>query len=46
MVAEEPRDGRPARLFHTDDRSLVEHLAFQLLEELHLPASLGRESAP
>jgi DNA-binding response OmpR family regulator/GGDEF domain-containing protein len=46
MVAEESRDGRPARLFHTDDRSLVEHLAFQLLEELHLPASLGRETGP
>ncbi len=43
MIREEGRNGSPARLFHTDDRGLVEHLAFRLQEELSLPLTLGPE---
>ncbi len=43
MIREEGRNGSPARLFHTDDRGLVEHLAFRLQEELSLPLTLGSE---
>ncbi len=41
LIREEGHDDAPARLFHTSDRALVEHLAFRLQEELALPASLG-----
>jgi diguanylate cyclase (GGDEF)-like protein len=37
VVREEGRNGAPARLFHTSDRSLVEHLTFRLQEELAVP---------
>ena len=30
-------------LFHTSDRSLVEHLTFRLQEELAVPLVLGHE---
>jgi hypothetical protein len=43
MIREEGRNGAPSKLFHTDDRGLVEHLAFRLQEELSLPQSLGAE---
>jgi diguanylate cyclase (GGDEF)-like protein len=43
LVREEARAGAPARLFHTSDRSLVEHLAFRLQHELAIPPSLGHE---
>ncbi len=43
MIREDGRNGSPARLFHTDDRGLVEHLAFRLQEELSLPLTLGSE---
>ncbi len=43
LIREEGHDETPARLFHTSDRALVEHLAFRLQEELALPASLGGE---
>jgi hypothetical protein len=35
----------PAKLFHTSDRELVEHLAFRLHEELAIPVTLGEDSA-
>jgi len=38
LVCEETRSGQRPRLFHTNDRDLVEHLAFRLQEELALPA--------
>jgi len=44
LVREETRNGAEARLFHTDDRSLVEHLAFRLQEELSVPSVLGHEA--
>ena len=44
LIREEARDGVEARTFHTDDRSLVEHLAFRLQEELALPASSERSA--
>ena len=34
LIREEARNGAQARVFHTDDRSLVEHLAFRLHDEL------------
>ncbi|MBW2269012.1 MAG: response regulator [Deltaproteobacteria bacterium] len=34
----------PARLFHTNNRQLVEHLAFGLHDELALPGTLGGEA--
>ena len=37
LVREEGQRGAPARLFHTSDRGLVEHLAFGLQQELALP---------
>ncbi len=37
LVREEGPRGAPARLFHTSDRGLVEHLAFGLQQELALP---------
>jgi diguanylate cyclase (GGDEF)-like protein len=43
LVREEGRNGVPARLFHTSDRSLVEHLTFRLQEELAVPKMLGLE---
>ncbi len=43
LIREEAHEDTPARLFHTSDRALVEHLAFRLQEELALPASLGGE---
>jgi diguanylate cyclase (GGDEF)-like protein len=43
LVREEGRNGAPARLFHTSDRSLVEHLTFRLQEELAVPPVLGHE---
>jgi CheY-like chemotaxis protein/GGDEF domain-containing protein len=45
VVREEAHNGSTARMFHTSDRSLVEHLAFRLQEELCVPASLGLEEA-
>jgi diguanylate cyclase (GGDEF)-like protein len=36
VTAHRPDDGR-LRLFHTEDRSLVEHLAFQFQKDLGLP---------
>ena len=44
MIREEARGGAPARLFHTDDRHLVEHLAFRLQGELAVPRSLAPEA--
>jgi diguanylate cyclase (GGDEF)-like protein len=41
LIREEGQEGSEARLFHTSDRGLVEHLAFRLHQELALPASLG-----
>jgi hypothetical protein len=43
LIREEGRNGAPARLFHTSDRGLVEHLAFRLQEELAVPAALAQE---
>jgi DNA-binding response OmpR family regulator/GGDEF domain-containing protein len=43
LIREEAPDGVEARLFHTDDRSLVEHLAFRLQEELAVPPKLRAE---
>ena len=45
LVREEGRNGAPARLFHTSDRSLVEHLTFRLQEELAVPLVLGHEGS-
>jgi len=45
LVREEGRNGAPARLFHTSDRSLVEHLTFRLQEELSVPLVLGHEGS-
>jgi hypothetical protein len=45
LVREEGRNGVPARLFHTSDRSLVEHLTFRLQEELAVPLVLGHEGS-
>ncbi len=47
LICEEARNGQPAKLFHTSDRELVEHLAFRLQEELALPAVASfEESTP
>jgi two-component system cell cycle response regulator len=43
LVREEGARGAPARLFHTSDRNLVEHLAFRLQEEIAVPPTIGRE---
>lgn len=43
VVREESHNGAPARLFHTSDRGLVEHLAFRMHEELAVPATLGED---
>ena len=43
MVRDASGDG-PARIFHTSDRGLVEHLAFRLHEDLGIPATLGEEA--
>jgi diguanylate cyclase (GGDEF)-like protein len=43
LVREEGPHGAPARLFHTSDRNLVEHLAFRLQEEISVPPSIARE---
>jgi len=43
LIREEGAAGSEARLFHTSDRGLVEHLAFRLHQELALPVSLGGE---
>jgi diguanylate cyclase (GGDEF)-like protein len=45
LVREEGRNGAPARLFHTSDRSLVEHLTFRLQEELAVPLVLEHEGS-
>ncbi|MBW2293840.1 MAG: hypothetical protein JRG94_16220, partial [Deltaproteobacteria bacterium] len=37
MVTAHRPDGDEIRFFHTDDRSLVEHLAFQFQKDLGLP---------
>ena len=37
LVRDEKVNGEGARLFHTNDRSVVEYLAFQLQRELALP---------
>ncbi|MFQ5418080.1 MAG: diguanylate cyclase domain-containing protein, partial [Myxococcota bacterium] len=37
LVCGEKRDGEGVRMYHTDDRRVVEHLAFQLQRELSLP---------
>ena len=44
LVREEGPRGAPARLFHTSDRGLVEHLALGLQQELALPHG-GRSPA-
>lgn len=41
LLREEGRNGGPARLFHSDDRGLVEQLAFRLQEELAVPPGIG-----
>jgi hypothetical protein len=46
IVREASGNGSPARLFHTSDRGLVEHLAFRLHEELGVPPTLGEETSP
>ncbi|MGI9592003.1 MAG: response regulator [Myxococcota bacterium] len=43
LIREEARNGAQARVFHTDDRSLVEHLAFRLQDELDVPSRLAEE---
>ncbi len=40
LIREEVDDGGEARVFHTDDRSLVEHLAFRIHDELAVPSTL------
>jgi diguanylate cyclase (GGDEF)-like protein len=45
LVREEGRNGAPGRLFHTSDRSLVEHLTFRLREELAVPLLLEHEGS-
>ena len=43
LVCEESGNGKPALLYHSNDRDLVEHLAFRLREELALPDVSGFE---
>ena len=45
LIREETGEGREARVFHTDDRSLVEHLAFRLQDELGVSSKLVEEGA-
>jgi hypothetical protein len=37
LVREDERRDQEARFFHSDDRALVEHLAFRLHRELSMP---------
>jgi GGDEF domain-containing protein len=45
LIREETRNGARPRVFHTEDRSLVEHLAFRLQHELDVPSRLREEQA-
>ena len=45
LVQEESEAGAEPRLFHTQDRGLVEHLAFRLQRELSLPSRLDPSPA-